>query len=112
MANGNGVSEISHLECPGGGQVVVDGNYAYIGHITGPEGTTIVDVSDPKHPRQVWQCNIPQSLHSHKVRAANGIMLVNDEVDPVTRGGEPPNVQGGLGIYDVSDPTKPREVLF
>ncbi len=112
MAQGNGVREISYFDCAGGGQVVVDGDYAYIGHITGPEGTTIVDVSDPKHPRKVWECTVPEGAHSHKVRAANGLMLVNREGDPATRkpGEAPP--PGGLGIYDVSDPTHPKEVTF
>src|SRR5438477_7822371 len=101
MSQCDGVREIGYFDCAGGGQVVVDGNYAFIGHITGPEGTTIVDVSDPKHPRKVWECGIPEGLHSHKVRAANGVMLVNHEVDGAARrpGVTPP--QGGLGVYDV-----------
>src|SRR4051812_45630804 len=113
MSQCDGVKEVGYFDCPGGGQVVVDGNYAYIGHITGPEGTTIVDVSDPKHPSKVWDTDIPSGIHSHKVRAANGIMLVNYEVGPVTRGKDNlPPMQGGLGIYDISDPRHPKETLF
>ena len=106
----NGVREVGYFDCPGGGQVVVDGSYAYIGHITGPEGTTIVDVGDPRNPRKVWECTVPAGLHSHKARAANGVMLVNREVDGQAKDkGEGP-LQGGLGIYDVSDPTNTREI--
>ena len=108
MSQCKGVRETGYYDCAGGGQVMVDGNYAYIGHITGPEGTSIVDVSDPKHPRKVWECTVPQGLHSHKARAAQGIMLVNYEVDPTVRIPALHNLQGGLGIYDVSDPAKPR----
>ena len=110
MSQCNGVREVGYLDCAGGGQVVVDGNYAYVGHITGPEGTTVVDVSDPKHPRTVWECTIPQGLHSHKVRAANGVMLVNHEVDGAVRAPGQGPLQGGLGIYDISDPIHPREL--
>jgi hypothetical protein len=39
-------------------------------------------------------------------------MLVNHELDPVFRGGNQPEVRGGLGIYDVSEPSEPREVTF
>jgi len=112
MSQCRGVREVGYFDCAGGGQVMVEGNYAYIGHISGPEGTTIVDVSDPRHPKKVWECEIPKGLHSHKARAANGVMLVNHEVDPAVRIPTLRNLQGGLGIYDVSDPCKPREITF
>ena len=44
------VTRLSHLDLPGAGQVYVDGNYAYIGHIPNEQqlGTSIIDVSDPQ----------------------------------------------------------------
>jgi hypothetical protein len=111
MSQCNGVREVGYLDCAGGGQVVVDGDYAYIGHITGPEGTSIVDVSDPKHPRIVAELSIEEGMHSHKARAANGIMLINRERDPAVPRPAGRTLQGGLGIYDVSDPTHPKEIL-
>ena len=42
---------ISHIDCPGGGQVWVDGNTLYIGHMRAPTGTSIVDISDPRNPK-------------------------------------------------------------
>ena len=107
-----GIREVGYLDCAGGGQVVVDGDYAYIGHLSGPEGTSIVDVSDPKHPRKVWECEIPKGLHSHKVRAANGIMIVNHEVDPLLSIPGQEKLQGGIGIYDLSNPARPKLITF
>ena len=53
MGKAIGVREVGYFDCEGGGQIVVDGNYAYIGHVDKTTGTTIVDVSDPKNRRQV-----------------------------------------------------------
>jgi len=47
------VVRISHLDLPGVGQVDVAGNYAYIGHMDPPHGTTILDISDLKNPKIV-----------------------------------------------------------
>ncbi|HWX98858.1 MAG TPA: hypothetical protein VNY55_03000, partial [Mycobacterium sp.] len=75
MAEGKGLREVAWLDCAGGGQVVLDGDRAYIGHMDAPHGTSVVDVSDPKHPRITASVDIPAGLHSHKVRVANDIML-------------------------------------
>jgi hypothetical protein len=116
MGQCNGVREVGYFDCDGGGQIVVDGNYAYIGHVNGTTGTTIVDVSDPKKPRQVANVPTNSGIHAHKVRVANGIMLVNREHPPRRHGpaltpeelAEPV----GLGIYDVSDPRAPKEITL
>jgi len=47
-------SNIRHLcrmEIAGGGQIVIDGNYAYVGHQHRPQGTTILDISYPRKPK-------------------------------------------------------------
>ena len=110
MSRADGIKGLGYFDCPGGGQVVVDGDVAFVAHMRAPDGTTIVDVSDPRRPRQLARLEMPPGTHSHKVRAANGVMLVNREVVPADR----PNsdLRGGLGIYDVSDPAKPREITF
>jgi len=38
------VKRLGHLDLPGSGQVVVQGNHAFLGHMEAPHGTTIVDV--------------------------------------------------------------------
>src|SRR6187397_2088201 len=77
-----GLKRVSRLDLVGGGQVVVDGNYAYIGHMKPPYGTSIIDVSDPKNPKLVTTIMLPDnSSHTHKVRVADDIMIVNVEMN-------------------------------
>ena len=76
------VTRVSHLDLQGAGQVYVDGKYAYVGHITNKEGlaTSILDVADPKHPKLLAQLPVGDKVsHSHKVRVAGDIMIVNME---------------------------------
>ena len=76
------VRRLGHLDLPGAGQVCLSGSHAYVGHIPNAEhrGTSIVDVSDPKHPRVVATITLddPES-HSHKARVVGDIMIVNHE---------------------------------
>jgi hypothetical protein len=105
-ASASGVREVAWLDCPGGGQVRVEGGIAYLGHMRAPHGTTLVDVRDPRRPRVLSQIAAQPGTHSHKVRVHDGLMLVNRE-----RAGEPgAEFTPGLGIFDVCDPTRPRPV--
>ena len=99
---------IGHLDIPGGGQVVVQGKQAFIGHMKWPHGTSIVDVSDLKHPRLVSTIETPEGTHRHKVRVRGDIMMVNVE----RLGKDMRPFQGGLKIYDISKPEKPVEIAF
>ncbi|MGH6885601.1 MAG: RNA polymerase subunit sigma-70, partial [Geminicoccales bacterium] len=120
------LKRVGHLDIPGGGQVVVSGNYAFIGHMKPPHGTSILDVSDPAKPRLVCQVETPSPLsHTHKVRVVGDIMITNVEQDrrhflrkaeriPVARAefegrlGRPPSdneLAGELGVEegDIAD---------
>jgi hypothetical protein len=123
MAQAKGIRKIGYFDCIGGGQVTVDRNVAYIGHVKSPHGTTTIDVSDPRHPKLMHELHMPVGAHSHKVRVANDIMVINREVMPFRgaqspdgfKGGNavydtraPEGFKGGLGIYDVSRPGKPK----
>jgi hypothetical protein len=110
MSEAHGLRSVGYFDCPGGGQVVVSGDVAFIAHMAPPHGTTIVDVSDPAHPRKLAELTIPPDVHSHKVRVVDGVMLVNRE--PLPRRPRTPDARGGLGIYDVSRPDRPREITF
>jgi hypothetical protein len=109
MAEATGIRQVGYFDCAGGGQVVVSGTTAFIAHMKAPLGTTIVDVSDPARPRRLAEITVPAGTHSHKVRVSNGVMLVNREVVQSEEGAPR---QGGLGIWDVSNPEKPREITF
>jgi hypothetical protein len=72
-----------------------------------PWGTSLVDIADPRHPRLLARVEIPHGWHSHKVRVAGDIMLVNHE----RQGGDGDRqFGGGLGIYDVSASETPRQI--
>jgi hypothetical protein len=107
MAERFNARRIAHIDCPGGGQVWVDGTTLYIGHMRYPHGTSIVDVADPQSPRMLATIEMPSGWHSHKVRVANGVMIVNHE--RLGKDGEAA-FGGGIAIYDVSKPAAPRLV--
>jgi hypothetical protein len=98
---------IAHIDCAGGGQVWVDGRTLYIGHMSGPTGTTLFDISDPEKPSMLARIDIPRGWHSHKVRVSDDIMIVNHEQHGM---GGSPAFGGGLGIYDISTPSRPRMI--
>ena len=107
MGHGSGIREVAWFDIAGGGQVVLDGNHAYIGHMDPPHGTSVLNVADPAHPRLVASIAIPPGLHSHKVRVANEVMVVNRER---ARGEKPADDFVGLRIFDVSSPASPRDI--
>jgi len=100
------------MELEGGGQIVLDGKYAYVGHQHRVQGTTILDIGDPRKPKVVSMLmpNHPWS-HSHKVRVVGDLMVVNSEFErgPGQRGDYP---DGGFRIYDIKDRTAPKLITF
>ena len=76
------VRRLGHLDLAGAGQVTLAGGYAYVGHIPNGDhlGTSIIDVSNPRDPRVVATITLADhASHSHKVRVAGDIMVVNHE---------------------------------
>lgn len=109
MSEASGLKLVGYFDCPGGGQVVVDGTTAYVAHIKGPEATSVIDVSDPSKPRMTEHFELPwkEGVHSHKVRVKDGLMITNIEATAHT-GPVPDDYVGGLNIYDASDPLHPK----
>ena len=76
------VRKVGRIEIPGGGQVRVEGEHVYVGHMKPPHGTTIVNVADPARPKVVASLAMPGAQsHSHKVRVAGDIMITNVEMN-------------------------------
>lgn len=107
MGEAKGIRQVGYFDCAGGGQVVVKDNIAYIGNMAAPDGTVIVDVSDPKHPRELSRMGMLPGTHSHKVRVANDLMVINQEANPYQLGA-PDDYNGGVSIFDVSQPAAPK----
>ena len=73
------VERIGHMDIPGGGQVTVQGDLAFVGHIDPPAGTSIIDISDIENPKLLSRLEIERGNHSHKVRVHGDVMLINNE---------------------------------
>ena len=83
------VHRLGHLDLAGAGQVTVCGRHAYVGHLPNKDhlGTSILDISDPRDPRVVATITLDDHhSHSHKVRVAGHIMIVNHERNPTAIG--------------------------
>jgi hypothetical protein len=75
-----GTRRVARVDIQGGGQIVVENGYAFLGHMSPPDGTSIFDVRDPKNPKLV--ASIPPTdrfSHTHKVRVAGDLMITNVE---------------------------------
>jgi hypothetical protein len=106
VARAHNTRLVSHIDCHGGGQAWVDGTTLYVSAMRPSDGTSIYDVSDPRSPRLLSTLQVPVGWHSHKVRAQNGIMIVNYE--KFREGTD--DFGGGLGIFDVSNPARPKQI--
>jgi hypothetical protein len=106
------VRHLCRLETPGGGQVVVQGKYAFIGHMKNPQGTTIMDISDPRDPKVVSVIPVSDpNTHSHKVRVVGDLMFVNAEHQPGTCPRKD-YADGGWRIYDIKDKANPKLLSY
>jgi hypothetical protein len=72
MPEAHNTTLVSAIDCPGGGQVWIDGTTLYVAHMNPPAGTSIYDVADPRYPRLLAHVEMPAGYHSHKVRARDG----------------------------------------
>ncbi|MGH6683931.1 MAG: sigma-70 domain-containing protein [Pseudolabrys sp.] len=106
------VRRLGHLDLPGAGQVTIAGSYAYVGHIPNKQnlGTSIVDIADPSKPRVVATVTLDDpTSHSHKVRVAGALMVVNHERNPTPigrRAEQMPGVRRELNAALGREPTR------
>jgi hypothetical protein len=99
------------LTWPGSGaQIALRGNYAYVGLQPPAIGTDVIDISDPTKPRRVGHVKPPGSgVISHKVRICGDVMVTNAERN---RFDDPKTWQGGLVVWSLSDPVRPKRIAF
>ena len=110
MAQGLGIKQVGYIDVPGGGQIIVENGIAYVGHMKSPNGTSIIDVRDPRNPKVLATLGMPQGTHSHKVRVFGDIMIINQESNHNDDRTPPADFTGGFNVYDVSTPSRPREI--
>lgn len=94
------IKRVGHIDIAGGGQVVVDGGYAYVGHMKPPHGTSILDISDPTNPKVVSTIELSDDYsHTHKVRVVGDLMYTNVEQNQrhyLRRGDKMPEIREAL----------------
>jgi hypothetical protein len=83
-----------------------DGKFAYTSNY---QGASIVDVSDPERPRVVSRIKNDPSVQSQYIDVLGNTLVVNQEA---VREPKPTTWEAGIRLFDISDPTKPREVGF
>ena len=87
-------------------RVSKDGKHAYVSNY---QGFSIVDVSDPSKPRVISKVKNDPSVQSQYIDVLGNILVINQD------GVRDENIKtwdGGIRLYDISDPVKPREVGF
>ena len=108
-----GLELVGHTDLAGKGdgmQIMRNGDVLYVGHMGDfGIGTSVVDVSDLRHPRVLRQVPVPGGTHSHKVQLAGQLLLANHEQYPY-RIGVPEST--GLIVYEVSTPAEPKRIGF
>jgi hypothetical protein len=94
---------LAHSDLGGSGdgmQVIRHHDALYIGHHgTSGMGTSVLDVSDVRRPKVVFQIPAATGSHSHKVQVGDDLLLVNEEQ---FQGSE--TFSAGMIVYDVADP--------
>jgi hypothetical protein len=114
---------------PDGVQVIVKDKFAYVGHLFS-KGFSVVDVNDPRDPKPAAFVEAPPGSWSIHLQVHGHILLVINAVDIFnTPAFQDENVYygrnlgevfeeldvkaaAGLRVYDIADPTAPREVGF
>jgi hypothetical protein len=53
MSQSQGLRQVGFFDCAGGGQVIVQNDIAYVGHMRSPHGTSIIDARDSANCREL-----------------------------------------------------------
>ncbi|HEX9495740.1 MAG TPA: hypothetical protein VGA38_08270 [Candidatus Limnocylindria bacterium] len=111
VLDARGFELVGHTDLGGKGdgmQVMRNGDIVYVGHMGDfGVGTSVVDISDLRHPRLVTQLPVSKGAHAHKTQYADGLLLVNRERYPYDG---PDPADAGVVVYDVSRAAAPKRV--
>jgi hypothetical protein len=87
-------------------RVSKDGRHAYVSNY---QGFSIVDVSDPAKPRVISKVKNDPSVQSQYIDVLENVLVINQDG---VRDEKIKTWDGGIRLYDISEPAKPREVGF
>ncbi len=73
------VRSLTRLESPGGRQVVVRDDHAFIANIASPASTTFIDITNIDQQEIVATLNMPLLTQSYKPHVAGDCMLANNQ---------------------------------
>ena len=68
------IKQLGRMDLPGGGSIVVENGYAYVGHMDPPHGTSIIDVADPASPSEIGYF-IPEPTAGRPAPQSNDVAL-------------------------------------
>jgi hypothetical protein len=115
-SDARGLSLLAHHDLGGHGdgfQVLKRGPWLYVAHLgKSPMALSILDCSDPEAPRLVRQVEHPPNTRCHKVQIVGDVMIQNAEEPYWLRGKADGEPMSGVRVFDLSDPTDPRQVGF
>jgi hypothetical protein len=87
-----------------------DRRYLYLTHLWEP-GWTILEVTDPAHPKKRAYIPGPDNTWTLQVQVADQKMLTSLEKIPPAWGGNPDaSCEEGIYLWDVSDPVNPKRL--
>lgn len=110
-ADRSGIRLLGYSDLGGDGsglQLMLKGQHLFVGRQNPGQPMLILDVSDPLRPYTVAQMPLyPHTWHS-KCQLSGDLLLVNYEqrFDPQ------PGGRTGWAVFDVSEPTEPKELAF
>jgi len=89
-------------------QIAKDGRrILWLAHEAAPKNFTAVDVSDPRKPSVVIQTDLPSArMRSNSLDVVGDVMAVAYQTEDY---GAP---EGGMELFDVSEPERPRSISF
>jgi hypothetical protein len=79
----------------------------FIAHSFAPKDFSVVDVSDPRSPKLIYQCALP-----HDGVRSNNLALHGDVLAVTRQANKPGGSPGGVEFFDISNPEAPQSISF